>query len=82
MRWRAEHEKTGHEHVTPLTDEAVAALEEARSMGTGTGNALVLPSPIDATRCISSVCAFQWWQKAETLAGLEPKRGRGWHSLS
>ena len=21
------------------------------------------------------------WQKAETLAGLEPRRGRGWHSL-
>ena len=81
VRWRAEHEKTGHEHVTPLTDEALAALEEARSMGTGTGNALVLPSPSDATRCMSRVSAFQWWKKAETLAGLEPKRGRGWHSL-
>ena len=22
-----------------------------------------------------------WWQNAETLAVLEPKRGRGWHSL-
>jgi len=22
-----------------------------------------------------------WWEKAERLAGLEPKRGRGWHSL-
>ena len=22
-----------------------------------------------------------WWRKAERLAGLEPKRGRGWHSL-
>ena len=21
------------------------------------------------------------WRKAERLAGLEPKRGRGWHSL-
>ena len=81
VRWRAEHEKTGHQHVTPLTDEAVAALEEARRMGTGTGNALVLPSPSDATRCMSRVAGFQWWKKAETLAGLEPKRGRGWHSL-
>ena len=32
VRWRAEHEKTGYEHTTPLTDEAVAALEEARRM--------------------------------------------------
>ena len=22
-----------------------------------------------------------WWYRAQTLAGLEPKRGRGWHSL-
>jgi len=81
VRWRAEHEKTGYEHVTPLTDEALAALEEARRMGGGSGNAPVLPSSRDATRCVHRVSAFQWWKKAQTLAGLEPKRGRGWHSL-
>ena len=81
VRWRAEHEKTGYEHITPLTDEALAALEEARSMGRGTGDAPVLPSSRDATRCMSRVCAFQWWKKAQTLAGLEPKPRRGWHSL-
>ncbi|MYC53041.1 MAG: phage integrase family protein [Gammaproteobacteria bacterium] len=79
--WRAEHEKTGYEHVTPLTTEAVAALEEAGRMGSGSGNAPVLPSPSDATRCMSRVCAHHWWKKAERLAGLEPRRGRGWHSL-
>ena len=46
----------------------------------GTGNAPVLPSPGYAARCMSCVCAFKWWKKAQTLAGLEPKRGRGWHS--
>ena len=81
IRWRAEHEKTGYEHVTPLTDKALAALEEARGMATGTGEAPVLPSSRDATRCMSRVCAFQWWRKAQTLAGLEPKPRRGWHSL-
>ena len=25
--------------------------------------------------------ARNWWKKAEKLAELEPKRGRGWHSL-
>jgi integrase len=25
--------------------------------------------------------AHNWWKKAEKLAGLEPKEGRGWHSL-
>ena len=29
VRWRAEHEKSGYEHITPLTDEALAALKEA-----------------------------------------------------
>ena len=81
VRWRAEHEKTGHEHVTPLTDEALAALEEARRMGDGTGDAPVLPSSRDETRCVHRVSAFQWWRKAQTLAGLEPKPRRGWHSL-
>ena len=81
VRWRAEHEKTGYEHVTPLTDEAVAALEEARSHNHATGDAPVLPSSSDATRCMTRVCAYQWWKKAQTLARLEPKPRRGWHSL-
>ncbi len=81
IRWRAEHEKTGYEHRTPLTDEAIAALEEAGRMGAGTGNAPVLPSSRDAMRCIHRVSAYQWWRKAQTLAGLEPKARRGWHSL-
>ena len=81
IRWRAEHEKTGYEHTTPLTAEALDALEDARRMSRGTGNAPVLPSPKDAMRCISRVCAHNWWRKAQTLAGLEPKPGRGWHSL-
>ena len=81
VRWRAEHEKTGYEHITPLTDEALAVLEEARRTGAGTGNAPVLPSPGDPARCVSRMRAFRWWKKAQTLAGLEPKRGRAWHSL-
>ncbi len=81
VRWRAEHEKTGYEHVTPLTDEAVAALKEAHGMSDGGGNAPVLTSSRDATRCMGRAAAHKWWKKAETLAGLEPKPRRGWHSL-
>ncbi len=81
VRWRAEHEKTGHEHVTPLTDEALTALEEARKRSAGTGDAPVLTSSRDATRSMSPMAAHKWWKKAETLAGLEPKPRRGWHSL-
>ena len=76
IRWRSEHEKTGYEHTTPVTPEAVAALEEARRRNPATGDAPVLPSP-----SVAAWVARGWWDRAERLAGLEPKRGRGWHSL-
>ena len=81
VRWRAKHEKTGYEHVTPATDEALAALKEARAMGAGTGDGPVLPAPTDASRCVGRSLPSFWWQRAQTLAALEPKPGRGWHSL-
>ena len=81
IRWRAEHEKTGYEHRTPATAEALAALEEASGMSAGTGDTLVLPSPRDPSRCVGKCTVRGWWQRAEGLAGLEPRRGRGWHSL-
>jgi len=81
IRWRAKHEKTGYEHVTPMTDEAIAALEEARRRTTGTGDTPVMPAGTDPSRCMDSSWAYRFWCRAETRAGLEPKLGRGWHSL-
>ena len=81
VRWRAEHEKTGYEHVTPMTDQAVTVLEEARDANPGSGEALVLPAPRDPSASISRGRAVAWWHRAERLAGLEHVRGRGWHSL-
>ena len=81
IRWRAEHEKTGYEHRTPVTGDALAVLDEARRENPGIGDAPLLPAPKDPSRCVSRSLAYGWWEKAEALAGLEPKRGRGWHSL-
>ena len=81
IRWRAEHEKTGYEHRTPVTAEAVAALESARRGNTQNGDAPVMPSPRSTSTCVTPSMVRTWWEKAEALAGLEPKRGRGWHSL-
>ena len=50
IRWRAEHEKTGHEHRTPVTAEALAALEEARRRNPGIGDALLFPAPGDPSK--------------------------------
>ncbi|WP_420441395.1 tyrosine-type recombinase/integrase [Candidatus Palauibacter sp.] len=81
IRWRAEHEKTGYEHRTPMTAEAVAVLEEARERSAGIEVAPVLPAPRDPSRCAGRTLVRFWWKRAERLAGLEPRRGRGWHSL-
>ncbi len=79
--WRAEHDKSGHEHVTPVTPEALEALEEARRNNPGAGEAPVLPAPKNPSKCMGPTLAQGWWGRAERLAGLEPQPGRGWHSL-
>ncbi|MCY3678486.1 MAG: tyrosine-type recombinase/integrase [Gemmatimonadetes bacterium] len=79
--WRAEHDKSGHEHVTPVTPEALEALEEARGNSPGAGEAPVLPAPRNPSKCMGPSLAQGWWGRAERLAGLEPRPGRGWHSL-
>ena len=81
IRWRGEHEKTGYEHRTPVTAEALAVLEEARMHNPGIGDSPVLPAPKDPQKCPDRSRVRVWWDKAQTLAGLDPKRGRGWHSL-
>ncbi len=81
IRWRGEHEKTGYEHRTPLTDEALAVLDEARRRNPGIGDTPLLPAPKNPAKCMHRCLVAKWWRKAEALAGLEPKRGGGWHSL-
>ncbi len=81
IRWRAENEKTGYEHRTPITAEVLSVLEDARMRNPNNGNSPVLPAPKNPLKCLDRSRVRVWWQKAETLAELAPKRGRGWHSL-
>ena len=81
IRWRGENEKTGYEHRTPVTAEVLAVLEEARMQNPRGWDSPVLPAPKDPSRCLDRSRVRVWWDKAQKLAGLEPKRGRGWHSL-
>ena len=81
VRWRAEHEKTGYEHCTPVTAEALDTLEEAQRENPGNADAPVLPASTDASRCVGRSLGRYWWNRAEKLAGLELQRGKGWHSL-
>ncbi len=81
IRWRSEHEKTGYEHRTPASADALAILQEAWSRSPGPRDAPVLHSPRHPLRCVGPSQPRAWWCRAEKLAGLERKRGRGWHSL-
>ena len=79
--WRAEHDKSGHEHATPVTGDALAALDDARRTNPGTGDAPVLPAPRNPLACLGAARLHAWWSRAQILAGLDPMPGRGWHSL-
>ena len=81
IQWRAEHEKTGYRHRTPVTERALAALEEAARRRPGSGDGPLLPTPADRSRCLSRSQSYAWWNRAQELARLEPKPGRSWHSL-
>ncbi|MCY3706305.1 MAG: site-specific integrase, partial [Gammaproteobacteria bacterium] len=81
IHWRAEHEKTGYEHWTPMSAEAQAVLEEAASRRPRSANDPLLPSPTTRSRCASRSLSNAWWTRAQELARLEPKSRRGWHSL-
>ena len=79
--WRAEHDKAGYEHRTPLTPDALFVLEETRTINPGTGDVPILPAPKNPSAGMSSALAYELWSRADRLAGLDPKAGRGWHSL-
>ena len=64
-----------------MTAAAQAVLEEARRENPGIGDAPLFPASRDPSKCVSPSLVRNWWGKAQELAGLEPKRGRGWHSL-
>ncbi len=81
VRWRAEWDKRRNEHETPLTETALTALSSAHGLRRQVGDAWVFPCPTDPSKPVSKHLVRDWWERMESLAGLEPEPGRGWHSL-
>lgn len=81
VRWRGDEDKSGHEHVTPLTPPAVQVLREAQAERAGIGEAWVLPAPKDPSEPVSRHLLRDWWYRSEELADLEHIDGLGWHGL-
>lgn len=81
VRWRADNDKIGYEHETPISDLAIRALRKARREASAIGDAWVFPSPDDQKRCCSRHIMRDWWGRARKQAELAAERGLGWHSL-
>ncbi|MGH7513402.1 MAG: tyrosine-type recombinase/integrase [Gemmatimonadales bacterium] len=81
VRWTAEHDKTGFEHVVPLDETVLELLRAQRSRTPSIGKAWVFPSPTDQRKPMSRNLARDWWERLEQAAGLRHIKGRGWHSL-
>jgi integrase len=81
IRWRAENDKQGWEHVTPLSDGALRALKDAQQARMAIGDAWIFPSPKDPTEPCSRHIMRDWWKRGTEAAELAPVAGRGWHSL-
>ncbi|MGH7647254.1 MAG: tyrosine-type recombinase/integrase [Gemmatimonadaceae bacterium] len=81
VRWRAENDKIGLEHTTPLTDVAAERLQVARRAQSAIGDAFVFPSPSDAGVPCSRHLVRDWWERGAALAELPKVARRGWHSL-
>lgn len=81
VRWRAETDKTGREHVTPLSPTAMRALCAERQRVPTVGHVWIFPAPGTPGEAVSRHLVRDWWRKLERRAGLPPERGRGWHSV-
>jgi integrase len=81
VRWRAENDKIGFEHETPLTEPAISALLAERALRPAIGDAWLFPSPDDSNRPCDRYHFQNDWNRAALIAKLPKGTRLGWHSL-
>ncbi len=81
VAWRAETDKIGFAHRTPLSDEALSVLARLRRSSLKIGDHWIFPSPTNANQPLPRDVATDWWRAAEKLAELEHVPGMGFHSV-
>jgi len=80
VRWRAEADKLGYEHTTPLTGEAVAALVAYQRHTQAIGDVWVFPSERGGAGPLTKDGASHLWKRLAAKAGLPAGQRYGWHS--
>ena len=81
IRWRAEHDKGGRAHWTPLSDAALGALVEARHHHPGVGDTWVLPAPRQPHRAGPRDTMARWFVRAAKEADVALPPRTGFHAL-
>ncbi len=81
VHWRPENDKVKLDRTTPLSEVAAEALRRARRQRRALGDGWVFTSPDNRSLPLSRHRARTWWKRLESLAGLPPEPGRGWHTL-
>lgn len=81
VTWRAEHDKAGRMHRTPLTDVAIAALRAARQHLPQVGDAWLFPAPRRPARPCGRSIMSRWFRRAAERATLALPAKVGFHSL-
>lgn len=78
IHWIGSHDKMGNDHFTPLTDEAVTALETARRNAMAIGDAFLFAGE---TGCMTAHRARHLFNLIARKSGLPKGKRYGWHSL-
>jgi integrase len=81
IRWRAEHDKIGREHVTPISADLAGTSERAQKARQAIGDGGLFPSPGDPQRSCSRHIMRDWMERALKALGIKRGERYGWHSL-
>jgi integrase len=79
VTWRAKHDKSGVEHITPLTSAAVTVLTCARRRSAAIGDGWVIPAPTRPERLCSRHVLYKWLKKGLRAIGRGAAPRIGYH---
>jgi integrase len=81
VRWRGEFDKMRSEHVTPLSDAAVAVLSAIQRRQGAIGDVWIFPRPEDSAQPWSAHQASKRFRTIADAVGLPVADRYGWHAF-
>lgn len=84
IRWRAEHDKIGRSHATPISIDLAVVLDreqKARKARNEIGDGWLFPSPADSEKACSRHIMRDWMERCLKTIGIARGERYGWHSL-